>query len=154
MYFTGTYPAYQILNLHMDILINVGQLTRNLLCLDLGSLKIPTTNFRGVDSFLNPGRAGSIVRGIICPPGLNRVYWSVKFWGGERCAFSPSPPPPLATPLNLLKCPCQASRHITPLNPPFLHTTNTLDKKQYKMAENWDKIILKNRVSFLRIQVI
>ena len=30
--------------------------------------------FRGVDSFLNPGGAGSSVSGIICPSGLNRVY--------------------------------------------------------------------------------
>ena len=33
------------------------------------------SSHRGVDSFLNPGwGAGSTVRGIICPPGLNRVY--------------------------------------------------------------------------------
>ena len=27
--------------------------------------------------------AGSSVRGIICPPGLDRVYWSAKFRGGS-----------------------------------------------------------------------
>ena len=41
---------------------------------------------RGVNSFLHRwGLAGSSVRGIICPLGLNRVDWSDKF--------------PLATPL-------------------------------------------------------
>ena len=38
------------------------------------------TTDRGVDSFLNSVGVGSSVRGIICPPGLNRVNWSAKIW--------------------------------------------------------------------------
>ena len=39
-----------------------------------------------ISSFLNPGGLAVAVlcsvRGIICPPGLNRVNWSAKFRGG------------------------------------------------------------------------
>ena len=31
-------------------------------------------HLRGVDSFLNPGGLAVGVKGMICPPGLNRVY--------------------------------------------------------------------------------
>ena len=42
---------------------------------------------RGVDTFLNPGGlAVHSVRGIICPPGLNRVHWSTKL----QAPLSPS----------------------------------------------------------------
>ena len=51
-------------------------------------------------AYLNPGEvggAGSSVRGMICPPGLNRVNRSDKFLG--EGGGSGLRDPPLATPL-------------------------------------------------------
>ena len=44
---------------------------------------------RGVDSFLNPGGLAVVWGAKSAHPGLNRVNWSAKFWGG---ALSPRIP--------------------------------------------------------------
>ena len=37
------------------------------------------------------GGSGCTVVGIICPPGWDRVNWSVKYWGGEQWPPWPAP---------------------------------------------------------------